>query len=73
MKDCIKIDIDVLAEQMDLFFKDGALYDKNFWARNPVAKIIKSNLKRIGKWKYKRRGNPKAGYIASQNKVNKFD
>lgn len=73
MNDLIKIDPKILAEQIELFFKDTDVGKLHFWERDIVARVIKSNIKKIGKWKYRRCGNPKAGYIASQNKLNKVD
>lgn len=73
MSDLIKIDPKVLAEQIELFFKDADVNKLHFWERDIVAKSIKDNIKKIGKWKYRKRGNPKAGYIASQKKLNKTD
>jgi hypothetical protein len=35
--------------------------NRNFWNRNPVANVIKSNLKRKEHWKYATRGNPAKG------------
>jgi hypothetical protein len=49
---------------------------KHFWRYNPIAKIIKTNLNNLGRWKIAARGNPKRGYeiaLLKQNqKINKI-
>lgn len=46
-----------LSARLDEWFKQ-VNKDKNFWNRNPIAKIIKKNLILLGNFKNKPGGNP---------------
>lgn len=42
-----------LAKLLNEWFSNNSYQNKNFWCRNPVAKVIKSNLKNWKHWKNK--------------------
>ena len=61
-----------VSEVIEEWFKeneDNILNNKSFWSVNKLAKVIKTNLIKHGKWIDKPRGNPKAGYIKMKEKL----
>jgi hypothetical protein len=63
-----KLNENKLAADLQKWFDDNNLITIHFWERNPVANVIKKQLKQIGKWKYRARGNPRKGYESLQKK-----
>lgn len=68
MQNLIKTEInkEELSKVIKLWFEanqDEINNDRNFWSRNPVGKLIKSNLTRLEYWRNKKRGNPKKGWL----------
>lgn len=54
-----KLDEKELAGAFEKWFNNNQIkfiQDKNFWARNPVGRVLKSKLKSLKKWKNGLRG-----------------
>lgn len=45
-----------LEQELINWFKKSKIGKRNFWARNRVGKVIKSNLNKHGHWRNKPRG-----------------
>lgn len=43
---------------------------REFWSKNIFAKELKQYLISVGRWRNKKRGNPKKGYLTSLNNGN---
>lgn len=50
-----------LSIELNNWFKSNSIYDTHVWCRNPVGIILKKQLKSLGNWKNKERGNPSKG------------
>jgi hypothetical protein len=63
-----KIDEKELARVLEKWFNNTNTTKIHFWNRNKVGLTLKNNLNNIGRWRNRKRGNPKRGYqIAKQN------
>lgn len=62
------INEDQLLKDLNTWFDYHNLAKSSFWERNKVAKLIKDNMRQIGKWKYRARGNPRKGYLKMKEK-----
>ena len=62
MNELTKIDENKLAAALKEWFNNIDTYKDHFWTRNKVAVLLKNQLKLIGRWKNRRRGNPSKGY-----------
>lgn len=58
-----------LAKKIDGWFSD-TVGDPNRWRRDPVGRVIREELRRVGNWKNAPRGNPRAGYEGLMRKKN---
>jgi hypothetical protein len=74
MENLTKIDEIKLAEYLKQWFNQNNISKDHFWERNPVAVIIKNNLKSSGKWRNRARGNPRKGYkVMVDNRKKKLE
>ena len=55
-----------LSNELNNWFKSADTSNKNFWNKDPVARIIKENLINWGHFKQICGGNPKKGYRKMQ-------
>lgn len=70
-----KLDENKLADGLEKWFNNNQvkfITDKNFWARNPVGKMLKSKLKSLKKWKNGPRGKHIKGQWTKAN-LDDFD
>jgi hypothetical protein len=70
MLELTKLDEIKLADAIDQWFNQNQINfftNKNFWVRNPVAAVIKRQLKSKKKWKNGRRGKAIPGQWTQKN------
>ena len=67
------IDENKLLKELEIWFEYNDLTKVHFWERNKIGKLIKNNIKSIGKWKNRARGNPRKGYLEMKNKSKKIN
>ena len=53
-----------LAKYLKVWFDEVDLLNKNIWERDPVANLLKRELKLAGRWRFRPRGDAKKGYEA---------
>ena len=58
-----KYDKKQLVEFLKTWFEISNLHKTHLWNRDPVAKLIKTNLIAAGKWKRRARGDARKGYL----------
>ncbi len=71
-----KLDEIALAVALEEWFNNNQInffVKKNLWARNPVAKIIKSKLKQLKKWKNGKRGKAVKGQWTQANPIKEIN